>query len=510
MTLPVTFRPPSDVPRPGPAVPAFAAAPVALVASVVAGLLAVTADGYGYHRDELYFRFLGFHPGWGYVDQPPGTPLLARAAVEVFGDSVWGLRVPAVLAAVAVAVLLALVAREAGAGRFGQSVAACGAAGTFVLLLGHVLLTASVDMVIWLAVLLFALRALLRAEPRWWLAAGVAVGVGLWFKLLIVLLLAVLVAAVLVAGPRSALRSPWLWAGALAALLIGLPNLVYQVANGFPQLAMADALRANKGAEARVLLAPFQFVVVGLPLVPVVVAGLVALLRRPALRPVRALALGYGLLLVVLFALAAQPYYTVGLVLALYAIGARVVEGWATGAARRAVLAAALALNTIGAVAFALPVFPLSVQERIGVAEVNQGTRDQIGWPAYTRQVADVYAALPPPDAARAVIVTGNYGEHGAIHRYGPALGLPVDRLYSGQNELHRIAAPGEGGTVVVLVGLGEDGSVMRTWFASCETVARLDHGLDIANEEQGRPITVCRQPRQPWSVLWQRFQHYD
>ncbi|SBT65790.1 Dolichyl-phosphate-mannose-protein mannosyltransferase [Micromonospora sediminicola] len=480
------------------------------VVVALAALLAGTASRYGYHRDELYFRFLGFHPAWGYADQPPGTPMLTRAAVEVFGDSVWGLRVPAVLAGISVAALLALIAREAGAHRWGQSLAACGAAGTFPLLFGHILITATVDMVVWLLVLLFAMRALLRGQPRWWLAAGLAVGVGLWFKLLIVLLVAVLLVAVAVVGPRPVLRCRWLWAGVLVAVLVGSPNLVYQVANELPQLEMADALREHKGDEARVLLVPVQLVVVGLPLLPVLAAGLVSLARRPTLRPVRAMALGYSFLVVALFVLAAQPYYTVGLVLTIYAVGAAATEPWMTTAPRRAALSVAVVVNVAAAAAFALPVFPLATQERVGLAELNQGTRDQIGWPAYTRQVADVFAALPAGDAARAVLITGNYGEHGAIHRYGPALGLPIERLYSGQNELHRIASPPEGSDVVILVGLGEDGSEVRDWFASCQIAARLDHGLDIDNEEQDRPVTVCRGPLQTWSALWPRFQHYD
>src|SRR5258705_13784837 len=59
--------------------------PVGLVVLADAGLLTATLNQYGSPRDELYFRMLASHPAWGYVDQPPLTPMLAKAGIAVFG-----------------------------------------------------------------------------------------------------------------------------------------------------------------------------------------------------------------------------------------------------------------------------------------------------------------------------------------------------------------------------------------------------------------------------------------
>ena len=108
--------------------PRFAWRPVTAVAAAVAALLLATITRYGYHRDELYFRLLGEHPAWGYVDQPPATPLIARAAIEVFGDyRVGASGCRRVLCVVATAFLAALVAREFGGGAGAQALAAAGA-----------------------------------------------------------------------------------------------------------------------------------------------------------------------------------------------------------------------------------------------------------------------------------------------------------------------------------------------------------------------------------------------
>src|SRR5699024_10664287 len=90
----------------------------------LAALLAVLAPEYGYHRDELYFRLLP--ADWGYTDQPLLTPLLARTAIALFGDSVVALRVVALGCAVASLPVLALITREVGGGRRAQALTAWG------------------------------------------------------------------------------------------------------------------------------------------------------------------------------------------------------------------------------------------------------------------------------------------------------------------------------------------------------------------------------------------------
>jgi 4-amino-4-deoxy-L-arabinose transferase-like glycosyltransferase len=494
------------VPEPTRTLPRFAWPPVGAVALGVAVLLLSTIQQYGYHRDELYFRMLADHPAWGYVDQPPLTPLLARLGIALFGDNVWGMRVLPLLVALLIVGLLALLARELGGGAVAQAFAALGGASTLALIAGHVLNTASVDLSVWLLVILFAVRALLREQPRWWLAAGLTVGLGLYNKQLVVLLLIGLGVGLLVAGPRRELRSPWLWAGIGIALVVGAPNLVYQIANGFPQLKMAGALSQNKGPDARVQLLPYQLLFLGPLLAPVWIAGWVRLFRAPEWRRIRALAWAYPVVLGIVLVTGGQVYYPFGLLLLLYVAGCVVTARWVAGHTGRWVaVVTAFVLSLSTGVVLALPVIPVRSLPPV-VAAVNQPARDSVGWPAYVREVAQVVAALPAADRASAVLITGNYGEAGAIARYGPQYGLPT--VYSGQNELYRFGPPPESAKVAVLVGMSDIAS--SGLFASCTAAATLDNGVGVDNEEQGRSIHVCRDPTQPWSQLWPHFQHYD
>ncbi|MEV3936721.1 glycosyltransferase family 39 protein [Glycomyces sp. NPDC049804] len=470
--------------------------------AVLAAVLAALNGRYDYHRDELYFRML--EPAWGYVDQPPLTPLLGRAAIAVLGDSLWALRFPSILCMVGLLWISALLTRELGGGRAAQALCAWGLSFAGVALaFGHQLTTNAVDLLVWTAALLFAVRALLRGE-RWWLAVGAVAGIGLYNKHLVVLLLLSLGLALLAVGPRQALASKWLWAGAALALVIGSPNLVYQAAHGWPQLEMASAINETDGTENRILLLPFQFLLLGLFLVPVWIAGIVALLRRPEWRPVRALAVAYPILLALTLASGGQFYYPMGLVVALYAVGCVPVANWAATRSRRLTLVIGVGLNSAVSALVALPLLPVGVVGATPVPAMNSSVPDGVGWRAYTDQVEAVVDALPAADGARAAILTSNYGEAGALVRYGE--GLPP--VYSGHNALHAYGPPPAETDTVVTVGM--DLAALLPHFDSCEQAGYLDNGVGVENEEQGRPIAVCRGPVQAWDALWPEFQHYS
>ena len=93
--------------------------PVLLVAALMlAGLLAVSGQ-YGFHGDEMYYVVAGQHPAFGYVDQPPLTPLLSAASVALLGVTPTAVRVLPALEMALIVVLIALMARDL-AGRAGR------------------------------------------------------------------------------------------------------------------------------------------------------------------------------------------------------------------------------------------------------------------------------------------------------------------------------------------------------------------------------------------------------
>ncbi|MFT4009434.1 MAG: glycosyltransferase family 39 protein [Nocardioidaceae bacterium] len=480
------------------ALPRYATTHVVGAMGTLAGVLALLSPAYGYHRDELYFRMLP--PAWGYTDQPPLTPLLAHAATAVFGDSVVALRMVALVCAVASLPLLAAITREVGGARLAQAFTVWGMAGaTMTLLFGHVLLTASLDLVVWPAALLCAMRAVLRGDGRWWVAAGAIVGASTFNKLLVLVLLAGIAVGLAGCGPRRWFRSHWLYAGGVAAVVLALPSLVYQATHGWPQLAMGAALGEENAGEVRVMMWPFLVLLVGPVLAVFWAVALVALFRRPAWRSLRWLAIVWVVVVAFVFTAGTQFYYTAGVLGTLVAVGAPPIAEWARTFTRRVVVSLLLAINAVGCAVTSLPLLPVTWFGASGLAAVNSASADQVGWERYAEQVARAAHAADVD-----VIVTSNYGEAGALARFGVSLPPVV----SGHNALWELTAPPTDARTVLIVGAqGERTSAL---FASCGVVGELDNGVGVDNEEQGEPLTVCREPVKSWRQLWPAFRHLD
>jgi len=488
---------------------AFPRVPVlALAAGLGAALLALSGR-YGPHRDEMYFLAAGRHLAWGYPDQPPLAPALARLMDTVAPGSLPVLRAPSALCAAAVVVLTGLMSRELGAGPRGQVVAAgCAAVSSLVFQTGHLLSTATLELVAWAAVTGLAAGAVRTGADRLWLPAGVALGVGAVANALAAALGLGLLAGVLLAGPRRLLASPWVWAGAVVAAACAAPYAGWQAAHGWPQLHLAGAIAAGQSgsSQSRLLLLPYQLLLVSPVLAPVWIAGLWRLLRHADARPWRFLGVCWVVLAALFLVAGGKPYYLGLLLPLLLAAGAVPAERWlARGRARlrEGLLVAAYALSVLIGGAITLPLLPVDLVGRSGVVVANYDAGETIGWPAFAATVARAYDALPATDRQRAVLLSANYGEAGAIDRYGPALGLP--HAYSGHNAYGLWGPPPSGAQPVVVAGYGDPATAARVtrWFAGCHVVARIDNGHDVDNEEQGAPVRVCARPRQQWSVLW-------
>ncbi|MDQ6874232.1 MAG: glycosyltransferase family 39 protein [Actinomycetota bacterium] len=389
---------------------------------------------------------------------------------------------------------------------------AAGAISVSALLLAvsHLLSTSTFDLLAWTAVSWLVVRVLRgTADQRWWLLVGLVAGVGLLNKSLLVFLLAGLFVGVIIAGPRKAVLSRWLWLGAGLAFVIWLPNLIWQSQHGWPQLQLSRQIASGSSGTSQpaALFVPFQLVLISPALVPVWAAGLVRLIRDPGLVRVRAFAVAYALLTLVFLLTGGKPYYLGGLYPVLLAAGAPPTVRWlgrGRRRLRRSALVAALALSAVVDTALMLPVVPVQVLHATPIVAVNYDAGETVGWPRFVATVAGVYKALPPAERRQAVLLTENYGEAGALDHFGPALGLPP--AFSGHNGYGEWGPPRSSGGPVIAVGI--DRRRLEQLFGSVQASARIDNGVHLDNDEQGTTVWICRDQRRPWSQAWAGLRH--
>lgn len=473
---------------------------LAATASLVV-VLTLVSNRYGYHRDELYFRMLP--PAWGYTDQPMFTPLLARMTL-LLADEPWALRLPATIMAATSVVVVSLITREMGGGRVAQALAAWGYAyATFTLNFGHMLMTASVDLVVWPLIVLLVLRALFRRQPHWWLLAGLVVGLSTYNKWLVILLVLSIIGGLLLTGPRRVLISRAFLVATALAVITALPNLIWQARNGWPQFDMGRALSAQNAEEVRNLGLPTLLVMIGPLLFPVCIAGFAVLLGRPAWRPARWLAPAVMIMVALTLAGGSQVHYPYGLVVVVFAVGCVPVAEFVRQARSRMIMVTTVvAVHGLMGVTVNLPVLPERTLAASFLPSLSTGLAEQIGWANYVRQIDRVIsqARLQDPEV---VALASNYGEAGALARYSSH---PDVLVVSGHNALGYLAGPPPATRTVVVVGArlprvaGE--------FALCRTVDHFDSGVNIQNEEAGQPIAICTGPKKPWAALWPVLRH--
>ena len=450
------------------AVGAFAFRPVLVVVGSKCALEFAVAGRYGWHRDELYYAVAGLHLQGGYVEFPPLTALLAALSRELFGWSLVGLRAVTILASGGTVLVGALVARELGATRRAQTLAAV-IIGFAPGMLGTNLLfqPVALDQLMTMVVLWLALRLALGRGS--WPLVGVAAGVGLETKYTLAVVLVLLIVTFFV-WRRDVLRSRGFpVAVALAGLLL-VPNLIWEAQHSWTSVHWFLNPPPSASDETRP-----QFIVnvVVLTLVafPVAVAGVVSLVRDRPLRPLGWTVIGT---VVAYFVLGGKSYYALPVLLFALAAGAIPLERWAT---RRRLQLAGAAFIAVGLVSLplALPVLPLHTAVSDGVVKARSDYQSEIGWPAYVRLVERHTQGAD-------VIITDNYGEAGALQLFGHRL----PPIASAQVTM-RYWRPQTTGRQALVVGYSRNAAQFCN---SYRLLARISSADD--SDEGGQPIARC------------------
>jgi dolichyl-phosphate-mannose-protein mannosyltransferase len=512
---------------------------VYLVAFVYFALHLATAARYGYFRDALYYLACSDHLAFGYVDLPPLVPFLAWIARHTLGTSLPALIFwPALTGALRI-VLAAAFARELGAKRYGVALAAVLAATPALWwVIDHQFAMNTLEPLFWTGCAYAVLRMINTQNRKLWLAFGAIAGLGLENKYAIAVFAFALLLGLLLTQQRKLLFTTWLFAGGAVALLIFLPNLIWNIQHHWPFFELMHNIRvtgkdiayppAAYMAQQIVMMNPFSL--------PFWFGGLLFYFFSRSAKPYRFL--GWAFVITIAFFLAShgKDYYSAPAYPILLAAGALAIEHLLSRlperqtserqtahqtkwrAALKPVCFAWLLVGIAVPLPLVLPVLPLDSfvrfqshsplqhkpTERSFVGTVlPQYFADELPWEEQVAAVARVYHSLSPEEQAKTAIFCDNYGQAGAIDFFGPRYGLP--KAISGHQNYFFWGPRGYTGEIVILVGQPE--SDARKEFASVEVAATLH--VPYAYSYETRPILLCRGLKWNLQALWPRVKYW-
>jgi hypothetical protein len=480
---------------------------------------------YGYFRDELDYMSCGDHLQWGYVDQPPLIPFLIHLCRAVLGDSLRSIRFIPALASSLLVVQTAVLAREFGGRRFAVLLSAiCAVVVPQYLSNGSLLGTNCLEPNLWMGCAYFAILAIKRNNPRYWLWFGVVAGIGMEEKYSIAVFGLGIVVGLLLTEQRRVFLDKWIWLGGLAAFLIFLPNLLWNIHYDWPFVQLIHNIKAD-GRD--VVLGPFDFLLQQILLVnpltlPIWLRGLFFLLFSARLKPYRALGWCYLVCYAVFFVLHGKSYYLAPVYPMLLAAGAVVIEGaidgWASGRTDapaqnwrrrlqwlKPVIVVLLVADGVYLSPIVIPVlspdaflayakslpFKLPVMEHAHArAALPQWYADQFGWQEIVDETAVAWNRLTPEEQKDCGIFAQDYGQAGAIDFLGRRYGLPAS--LSGHQTWFLWGPRGYSGNCLIV--LGDRKERLEQLFNQVEFV-----GISADNPwalETGISVNICRGPK--------------
>jgi 4-amino-4-deoxy-L-arabinose transferase-like glycosyltransferase len=506
---------------------------LALLSAFPVALLVVSAfsRGYGYFIDEFYYLACSKRLAFGYVDHPPLAPWLLAGTRTVIGESILAIRFAAYLALGATVWVTGILARRLGGGRFAVIIACLGVGlSPLLLAMSGFFSMNAFEPLLWTLIVLTLVRIVQTGNSRLWLLVGLLTGVAFENKHTVVAYLLPLAIGILLTRTRRVVLDRWLWAGAGIAAALALPNIVWQVANGWPSLEFYGNAHLLKNVPAPPLTSLVAQVLTMNPLAfPVWAAGLLFLLAGRGAERYRFL----GIMFVVLLAMhvaskTSRPDRTAAAYPLLFAAGGVAIEQtlhWLARQRPRAALTARFVLPALlvaSAAFFAPIVLPLvsppsltsyvaalglNVQaERGKSSPIPQLLADRTGWESYVADVARVYWTLPAADRQLVLFYAPSYGQAGSLELLGPRLGLP-DRVIGTQNTYWHWSVGRVNTDVLIAVDANE--KTLQSLFAEVWEAGRIrcDYCMSWRNDI---PIYVARRSIVPLDTVWPHFRHYE
>jgi 4-amino-4-deoxy-L-arabinose transferase-like glycosyltransferase len=471
----------------------------------------------GYHRDELLYFSLGMHPSFGYATVPPLIGWIAWLMQNLFGYSIFAVRLfPAVAGGVMV-FLVSAIAKELGGSTYARILAAIGLMISIVALRTFLFfMPVHIDLIFWTLIFYLVIKYINTSSGKYLVLLGLATGFALLNKYLIALLIILFLIIIPFTKYRFIFRLRSFWYGIIGSFIVFLPNIIWQIVNGLPVIAhMAELKRTQLVNVSEVSFLIEQIMIPGAASF-LTIAGIIYLFTEREVRKYRFVGIVILSVILVLMLLHGKSYYTQGIFPFLIAAGAVSWERTLRRTIPRLILVLVLIIMTIPFIPTGIPVYK---QERLvkyfthikkdygmdfvtrfednSIHSLPQDYADMLGWEELAEIVNIAWQKISDKQAA--FIYCENYGQAGAVTVIGRKYGLPEAVSFSESFKywIPRDFSVEPKSLVYVNYELGDD---VRSLFKDITLIGSISNP---DAREYGTKVFLCKEPVGNMSEFW-------
>jgi 4-amino-4-deoxy-L-arabinose transferase-like glycosyltransferase len=393
---------------------------------------------YELHRDEFLYLEEGNHLAWGFMEVPPLLAVFAKVTQWLGASFFWVKFWPALGGALTTFVTCS-IALEMGGKVFAQFIAgSCFIIGLYMRV--HFLFQPNfLEIFFWTLSAYYLVRHINTQQAKYLYLLAIALALGWLSKYSVTFFIAGIIVGLVLTPYRKLFSNKHLYFAGLLALLLILPNVVWQHLHKWPVIHHMKELRETQLQ----FISPVDFlknqVLMHLPYFFVWIGGLIWLFSKAGKR-YRLLGWIYITVIVLLTATNGKDYYSLGAYPLLFAAGSVWLEQltarhyWI-----RYVAVAVMMILVAPIVPYILPIWKpaelAAYYKKIGLYkagalrwedlkdhELPQDFADMISWRELGDKVSKAYAALPDSTRSKTLVYCRNYALAGAVTYYGKNL----------------------------------------------------------------------------------------
>jgi 4-amino-4-deoxy-L-arabinose transferase-like glycosyltransferase len=395
------------------------------------------------HRDEYLYLAEAHHMDWGYMEIPPMLSVFAWIT-NFFGASMFWIRVWPALFGALTFLLVGRIILSLGGRIFALFLAWLPFMIDGYMRLFFLFMPGFLDVFFWTLMAFSVIRFIQTQQNKWLYLFGAAIGLGMMSKYSVAFYTISILAGILLTRHRKIFINKHFYFASLIALLIFLPNIIWQYNHRFPVITHMNELQEEQLKYNSAAGFIISQLIMNLPCLFIWIGGLAHVIFYSQGKPYRFIAWTYLFVIALLIVLRGKDYYALGAYPVLFAFGAYQLEKATSLKLRWTRYMMVIFPFALGL--FAMPlIMPLAkpevlvkYYEKTGLSKTGsfkwedqqmhplpQDFADMMGWKEMALKAGAVYNKLPEDQKLKTMVYCRGYFSAGALNYYREEAGLP-------------------------------------------------------------------------------------